>query len=86
MGLSWNRGYPQIIQFNGISPYKPSILGTPISGKPHIDSWTIRGLDLRPGHVDGAARGHGGAEEQQAVPRSGRTCQKNEEILWINVT
>ena len=25
-------GYPQIIHFNGIFPYKPTILGTPIDG------------------------------------------------------
>ena len=29
MGVSWNRGYPQIIQFNWISHYQPSILGVP---------------------------------------------------------
>ena len=31
-------GYPQIIHFNGISRYKPSILGTPIYGNLQLDS------------------------------------------------
>ena len=30
-------GVPQIIHFSGIFHYKPSILGYPHSGKPHID-------------------------------------------------
>ena len=30
-------GYPQIIHFNRISHYKPSILDTPIDGNPHVE-------------------------------------------------
>ena len=40
MGISWNRGTPTfyIINFNGIFPYKPSILGTHILG--NLLTWT----------------------------------------------
>ena len=30
-------GYPQIIHFDGIFPYKPTILGYPIYGNPHVE-------------------------------------------------
>ena len=36
--LKW--GYPQIMHFNRIFHYKPSILGTPIYGNPHIVIFT----------------------------------------------
>ena len=37
MGVSWNRGTPSHHPFiDGIFPYKPSILDTPIIGNPHI--------------------------------------------------
>ena len=37
--LKW--GYPQIIHFNRMSPYKQSIWGYPIDGKPHLDGKTM---------------------------------------------
>ncbi len=36
MGISKNNGTPQIIHFNRVFHYKPSILGTPIFGNIHI--------------------------------------------------
>ena len=36
MGVSKNNGTPQIIHFNRVFHYKPSILGTPIFGNIHI--------------------------------------------------
>ncbi len=36
MGVSKNNGTPQIIHFNRVFHYKPSILGTPIFGNTHI--------------------------------------------------
>ncbi len=42
MGVSKNRGTPQIIHFNRVFHYKPSILGYPIFGNTHmLQSWCI---------------------------------------------
>ena len=53
MGVSENNGTPQIIHFNRVFPYKPSILGyhcTIIFGNPHINANVIYnpGGDERP--------------------------------------
>ena len=39
MDVSENSGTPQIIHFNRVFHYKPSIWGTTILGNPHILLW-----------------------------------------------
>ena len=48
--VSWNRGYPSIIHFNGIFPYKPSILGYPHLWKAPCSKKRKRGDE--PPHFD----------------------------------
>ena len=49
-------GTPKIIHFSGISPYKPSILGYPIYGNPHMANWCPYECNQPPGCASRATR------------------------------
>ena len=55
MGGSKNRGFsPQIIHFNRVFHYKPSILGYPYFWKhPYVSHWISRGIFQCPTHLPG---------------------------------